>query len=445
MSPTPAPIVFSLAAALSLLAIGCGPSSSDMSGSWSGTMDTLASGEVEVRNTDDPLWSQKLLAIGCGPSSSDMSGSWSGTMDTLASGEVEVRNTGDPLWCQKWQVEEEWRIGSDTSGGPELFGNIGSFDVDAKGRVYILDDQAQEIRIFDSEGAFVRTVGSKGEGPGEFVQATSVDVSSNGEIWVTEMQQGQLNIFDSTGSLLKVERSNSPGSIILPYPGGFDRVGRFNVVIYYRLQEAYTWAMARFDQSFSPIDTILTPKSPVEPKYFEILGDDGSSRISMGVPFQGSFQWRFAPKGNFWTLLADRYELVEITTSGEVLRKVTKEHESLPVTAADRREFEESAKWFTRQGGKIDWSKVPETKPAVVSFFCDDEGNLWVEQRAENSEDEGYLFDIFDPEGRYLGTLRLPFSLQGSRATIVRNGILYGKTTDELGAPVLVRARVVKS
>ncbi len=400
---SPAPIVFSLAAALSLLATGCGPSSSDRSGSWSGTMDTLASGVVEVRNTDDALWTQP------------------------------------------WQVEEEWRIGSDTSGGPEeLFGDIGSFDIDAQGRVYILDDQAQEIRIFDSEGAFVRTVGSRGEGPGEFVQATSVDVSSNGEIWVTEMQQGQLNIFDSTGSLLREERSNAPGSITLPYPGGFDRVGRFNVYIRYPLQETYTRGMARFDQSFTPIDTIPIPKSPFEPEYFKLVGDDGRSSSSMGVPFQGSFHWRFAPKGNLWTLLADRYELAEITTSGDVLRRVTKEHETLPVTAADRQEYEEDAKWFTNQGGKIDWSKIPETKPAVVSFFCDDEGNLWVEQRTENSEDAGYLFDIFDPKGRYLGTLRLPFSLQVSRDTTVRNGILYAKTTDELGAPVFVQARVVK-
>ena len=247
-----------------------------------------------------------LLAIACGTPKSDVGGSWSGTMDTLASGVVEVRNTGDPLWSQNWQVEEEWRIGSDTSGGPELFGNIGSFDIDAQGRAFILDDQAQEIRIFDSEGAFVRTVGSRGEGPGEFVQATSVDVSSNGEIWVTEMQQGQLNIFDSTGSLLRVERSNAPGSIILPYPGGFDRVGRFNVVFIDPYEEDFTWVLARFDQSFSPVDTIPIPRSPIERKAFEFVTEDGGS-YSMGIPFQGSFQWRFAPKGNFWTLLADRY------------------------------------------------------------------------------------------------------------------------------------------
>ena len=80
----------------------------------------------------------------------------------------------------------------------------------------------------------------------------------------------------------------------------------------------------------------------------------------------------------------------------------------------------------------------------MVSFFCDDEGNLWVELTATTAEEDGYLFDIFDPEGRYLGALRLPFPLQLSPEPIVRGGILYGATTDELGAPVVVRARIVK-
>ena len=63
------------------------------------------------------------------------------------------------------------------SEGPDLFGAIYSFDVDAWGRIFVLDDQAQEVRIFDPDGTFVRTVGKKGEGPGEFTSAVSVDLS----------------------------------------------------------------------------------------------------------------------------------------------------------------------------------------------------------------------------------------------------------------------------
>ena len=84
-----------------------------------------------------------------------------------------------------------------------------------------------------------------------------------------------------------------------------------------------------------------------------------------------------------------------------------------------------------------------------MSLFLDDEGNIWVERFVASEEDEGRLFDLFDPEGRFLGTLRLPFSLhrvgQRSRpAPLVRNGVLHAVTKDELDVSFVVRARIEK-
>ena len=104
-----------------------------------------------------------VLLTACG-SGSDAVGEWHGTVDTLPSGEIVVRNTDDPLWApeEAWRVVEDLRIGEAMSEGPDLFGANYSFDVDALGRIFVLDNQAQEVRIFDSGGAFVRTVGRGG-------------------------------------------------------------------------------------------------------------------------------------------------------------------------------------------------------------------------------------------------------------------------------------------
>ena len=387
-----------------------------------------------------------LLLGACG-SGSDGAGEseWSGTMDTLPSGEIVVRNADDPLWTpeEAWSVVEELRIGEALSEGPDLFGAVFSFDVDAWGRIFVLDHQAQEVRIFDSGGNFVRTVGGKGEGPGEFTQAGSVDLSLNGEIWVMGMSQGRVSIFDTTGTYLRGERTNTGGRMMLPYPGGFDPMGRYNVV----LRPSVMNGMARFDQSYNPIDTISLPENPVEAEYFELVNEDGFTTLSAAVPFQGFMAWRFSLTGTVWTLLTDRYELIEMTTGGEVLRRVTKEHEPIPVTDEEREQAIENLEWFTSQGGQIDRSKFPRSKPSTASFFIDDAGNLWVEQQvaASDSDNAGRLFDLFDPEGRYLGTLRLPFSLAWSRPEpIVREGILYGVTSDEVGVQYVVRARIAK-
>lgn len=351
---------------------------------------------------------------------------------------IVVHNTHEPLWApgEEWQVVEELRIGSAMSEGPDLFGAIYSFDVDAWGRIFVLDDQAQEVRIFDSDGVFVRTVGQKGEGPGEFTSAVSVDLSRNGEIWVMGMREGRVSIFDTTGTWLRQERTSTGGWTVRPYPGGFDPMGRYNVLI----QSAGRRWMVRFDQSYSPIDTIPLPENPVERQFFETPG------ASTSVPFQGTMRWRFSPTGTVWTLLTGRYELTEMTTGGEVLRTVTKDHEPIPVTDEDREEAIADLEWFTSRGGQIDPSKFPTTRPATASFFIDDQGNLWVDRRvaAADEQDEGRLWDLFDAEGRFLGALRLPFQLASSiPEPIVRGGVLHGVTRDALGVLYVVRATIL--
>ena len=251
------------------------------------------------------------------------------------------------------------------------------------------------------------------------------------------MGEGRVSIFDTTGAYLRQEQTNTGGWTVKPYPGGFDAMGRYNVMI----QSAGSKWMARFDLSYNPIDTIPIPENPLELEFFE------TPRTSVSVPFQGSMRWRFSPAGTVWTLLTARYELTEMTTGGEVLRRVTKDHEPIPVTDEEREEAIGKLEWFTSQGGRIDRSKFPKSKPSTASFFIDDEGNLWVEQQvaASDADNAGHLFDLFDAEGRYLGTLRLPFSLAWSRPVpIVRKGVLYGVTSDEIGVLYVVRARIVK-
>jgi hypothetical protein len=59
-------------------------------------------------------------------------------------------------------------------------------------------------------------------------------------------------------------------------------------------------------------------------------------------------------------------------------------------------------------------------------------------------EDEGRVVDIFDPEGRYLGRIGLPFMLSMNPPPVFRDGFLYAVTEDELEVPYVVRARIVK-
>ncbi len=70
----------------------------------------------------------------------------------------------------------ELRIGTEDPEGPETFGRIWDVEVDPADRVFVLDDMAQEIRIFDSGGRLVQAVGGIGDGPTEFRYANGIEL-----------------------------------------------------------------------------------------------------------------------------------------------------------------------------------------------------------------------------------------------------------------------------
>ena len=187
---------------------------------------------------------------------------WEGQIDTFADGRVVVRNTGHGIWpdSDEWRLQEDLRVGSVDSPGPENFGRIASIAIDRQGRFWVLDGQASELRLFSASGEYVRTVGRPGGGPGEFRRPFRVDEGPDANIWVLDPQNARVSVFDSTGAYLRGLRV--PGSLV-PGQGGFDGAG-----YYYASRAEYgpefRVALERFDRNFDLQQTIPLPSDPVE-------------------------------------------------------------------------------------------------------------------------------------------------------------------------------------
>lgn len=378
-----------------------------------------------------------LSLVAC-DTGADRSARWEGTIDTLASGQVVVQNPASPLWRpgEEWRVVEELRIGGVEGTGPEVLGNVASLTVDLEGRIWVLDHQAQELRVFDADGRHVRTVGRRGGGPGEFQQAVHVAHAPDGNLWIMDPSNARLSVFDTSGAYVE-GKSALGGFVMLPWPGRFDDEGRY----YTPLFLGGDTRMIRHDPAFQPLDTLEVPRDPVTRDRFEIRDDQGRRRVTAGVPFQGFVAWQISSAGTIWAMVADQYRLFELDSRGDTLRAITRAFTALPVTAADRERAREDMKWFIDQGGRFDPSRLPAKKPPARGFFFDDVRHVWVERTASEAENLRRVFDVFDPDGRFLGTVQLPFPLWMS-APIVRDGRMYAVTRDELDVPYVVRARI---
>lgn len=77
-----------------------------------------------------------------------------------------------------------------------------SIAVDGKGNIYILDRGDQKIKKYSPNGNLLKSVGGKGEGPGETIHAIEISIDEN-QIFVLDFKSKKINIFDLDLKFLK--------------------------------------------------------------------------------------------------------------------------------------------------------------------------------------------------------------------------------------------------
>lgn len=384
------------------------------------------------------------LVVACSSDAGAAAARWTGSMDTLPSGQIVVHNDAQPIWQEStgWQVVEEVRLGSALGDGPEAFGRIEAFEVAPSGRIWVLDGHARRLIVFDASGVHLRTVGRQGGGPGEFMQPVDVDLAPDGHMWVVDIGNIRISAFDTAGAYVDARRIPVRFKIT-PWFGGFDDRGSFYAPVWAEPSEteAVAYTLVRHDSTFVPKDTLERPRDPTTREVFEYRGTIGR------VPLQGTLQWRLSRQGTVWAILTDQYRIFELGWSGDTLRTITRAAPEVPVTDADLEVLRDAWRQEIAQRGALPswWSKLPKTKPPVTGlFFQDEERNLWVERQPVEVADTTRVFDVFDREGRFLGSVQVPFVLRGRPIPIVRDGFLYGVTLDEWDAQYVVKARVIR-
>jgi hypothetical protein len=86
----------------------------------------------------------------------------------------------------------------------------------ADGRVLIANSGSSEIRIFDSQGKFISSIGRKGAGPGEFTGAIQL-IPISGGFAAYDRGQDRLSSFDTAGRFVNAELVDAQGSST-PFP-----------------------------------------------------------------------------------------------------------------------------------------------------------------------------------------------------------------------------------
>lgn len=104
---------------------------------------------------------------------------------------------------------------------------------DAQGhRIYVADAHAHDIKVFDEQGRLQKTIGRRGEAPGEFNFPTHL-AFANGRLYVSDSMNARIQVLDAADDTVKLsfgKRGNYLGDLVRPKGVAADSEGNIYVV-----------------------------------------------------------------------------------------------------------------------------------------------------------------------------------------------------------------------
>jgi len=339
--------------------------------------------------------------------------SWRGTIEVV-NGVTIVRNPETPVdEGDLFTTDEELSIGGAEGSDTYGFSDISHLTVDSQDRIYALDRRESNVKVFDAEGRFLRTIGRPGQGPGDLNEPIFVYFLRN-ELLVTQYER--LSFFSPDGDLLRTvpmvketptrARCNSRGNII-----------GTSSVYDPATPNTYAYVLKLYDPEINPVKELARvqlerrlgpPVNPMRPTVYMTVDDQDN--VFFGYP--------------------ERYEIQVFNPEGNLVRKILKPFKPVTITEEEKAASVEGAS----PQMKFDF---PEHHPPFLRFIHDETGRLYVQTYEKAAAKDVYVHDVFDRDGRYIA--RVPLK---RTPVLFRNGKLYSLEESEEGYPVIKRYRV---
>lgn len=388
-----------------------------------------------------------LLLAACGGDSGSSEAREAGDSDVGPSSMSHDQNSARPL---AWAVDHEPEITVGVFNGPEeqqLVAVSGAARL-STGEIVVADQGARTVRMYDGEGRFLRTLGRPGSGPGEFEDPAIIVVTPEDAIGIWDGALFRLTWFDPEGALARVDPVDlaAIAKTVDPplYPASAKPLDDGRLLVHLIDKGDLKGGLADPGERTRPrsgalivsgdlsrIDTLAffpggeelwveapwgTQALPAPLPTTTSIADGGSpSTVCVGDPGESSIRC-FPPDGE------DR-----------ILKVVTEPPPPL-TRELDTWKLEIAAFWGSKVS-EADHQRImrrvelPDRRPSFASIHLDPVGYLWVEIGPTGNEvGDPKEFQIYGPEGGYLGRIEVP----PVRLFEVGEDYLIGLHTDEL-------------
>ena len=318
----------------------------------------------------------------------------------------------------EWTEATAWTLSSEpilTIGeldGPEeyLFFRASGARRLSNGNIVVANRGTNELRFYDPNGTYVRTVGREGDGPGEFRSMGEPWLLGSDSIVISDVLYQRLTVFDINGQLgrsfqldpMPAARGATARGILADASLLVSATIRFqgqrpqgmyrDTVLYARYslegtqqttgirRPGIAWYVGSLDGGTSLTGLVGTAPNPT----FKVFGD----------------RWYYGT--------AQSWEIEAYSPDGALTHLFRRNEANRPFTQEMEDEDRETLSPAEARFRLL--IPIPETLPAYRSFMIGDDGSLWVENYTRSGEQSSWA--VFRDDGRYLGDVDTPMGAQ---------------------------------
>ncbi len=414
-----------------------------------------------------PLW-LLLMALGCRPGSD---AARDGPSDTVTATAPTIRDSLGITIVEnaepQWTPGSEWQVGAlltsigETEGDParELYRVLDATRL-SDGTVAVGNSSSGEIRFFRQGGQFLRSVGSRGGGPGEFRGADALRALRRvaGDTLIAwDIYAQSVLVFAPDGEFVR--------SFVLDGPSRqhfFVGVFEDRSILMRVFERTFSGAVENMPEGIIRASIILYHYGVDHSLVGSVEGIIDSDRfqarwgpwgmMSMDAPF-GRTTTISVGGSRIYVATGDTDEITVYDQSGRVRMLIRRTLAPTAVTPAMIRR-DKARRLEQEEQAHLEESNVeprvrrmiaelpyPPLLPPYGSTVLDSELNLWVEG-FRVAGDGPYDWSVFDSRGIWLGRVTVP---EGLEVFEIGSDYILGRTVDHVGVERVEVYRVVKN
>jgi len=340
----------------------------------------------------NPAWISFLmitLIISCGPKQEKVERYIEDGVEVIVNHIEPYKIEGEP---SSLHPEEEFSIDTEKKSVAERgLVDIDNFYIDSKGNIYCLFEKSRENCIFKfgNNGDFVTAFGRRGQGPGELNPLSAMSINIHDEIIIQNIFQPKLLILSSDGNLIHE----------IPSPPNLPSIKQMENENYFA-----------YGTSWSGPGTGQMVWSILSPEFEKIKDLEKQAIQGDGSKFVYERHISYATEENIYIgKKSQPYEVWVYDSEGDLKRIIKKDYEPIKISDEYKKERIKLREDMKKKGKAPPPAKLyfPEYWPAFKELFADETGWLFVMTYEISSNPREFVYDIFNPDGIFIGKMSL--------------------------------------